>query len=91
MKGLKVLMGVPGASTVARYTLGKYFALMMDATTHPNFINWLAGRLNGDAFARAEARAAIQQRIRMGALLGQAVGQQTMVPQQSNEQPEPVQ
>jgi hypothetical protein len=90
-KALKLLTQVPLASTAARYTLGKFYALAMDATTHPNFINWLAGRLNGDAFARQEARAAIQQRIRMGALLGRAVGQQTLTPQPDNPQVEPVQ
>lgn len=92
-KALKLLMNVPGASSAARYTLGKFYALAMDATTHPNFINWLANRLEGDAFARAQARAAIQQRIKMGQLLGRGFGQQALGSQQSNkqEQPETVQ
>lgn len=88
---LRVLLKLPVVSSGARFVLGKFYALAMDATTHPNFINWLAGRLQGDAFARAEARAAIQQRIKMGALLGRGFGQQVLAPQQTNEQPKAVQ
>ena len=69
-------MHIPGMSTAARLLLGKAFATTMDAVSHPNFINWLAGRLNGDAAARAEARSVIQQRLALGGWMGRAIGQQ---------------
>jgi hypothetical protein len=74
----KYIMPIPGVSAATRFALGKYFALIMDATSHPNFINWLAGRLEGDEFARAEARAVVQNRLRLGGWFGRAAGQQIM-------------
>lgn len=71
----KGLMMVPGMSTAMRFTLGKTFALTMDAVSHPNFMFWLAGKLNGDAAARAEARTAVQNRLRLGGWFGAAAGQ----------------
>lgn len=65
----------PGVSTLSRVTLGKYFALIMDATSHPNFINWLAGRLSQGPAARQEAKDVLQQRLRLGGWFGAAAGQ----------------
>lgn len=72
------VMGVPGVTTAARFMLGKYFALITDATSHPNFINWLAGRLNGDEASRMAARAVVRQRFALGGWTGRAVGQQVL-------------
>src|SRR5208282_4916634 len=50
------VMGMPGTKPLARFALGKMFAVVMDAVTHPNFMNWLAGNLKGSEEQRRLAR-----------------------------------
>ena len=69
------LTGIPGVSILARVTIGKMFAVIMDGVSHPNFMNWLAGNLKGSPAQRELARTVIRQRLKLGGLIGAAVGQ----------------
>lgn len=83
------LVQVPFVGAGARLAYGKYLATVMDAVSHPSFINWMAGKLEGDAVARAEARAAWQHRMNLAVAAGRVIGQQAMTDQP--QQPEPPQ
>jgi len=76
-----LIMHLPGSEFVSRVVLGKYFAAIMDAVSHPNFMNWLAGNLKGNEQQRQVARAVVQQRLRLGGWLGAAMGQVMGAPQ----------
>lgn len=71
----RILMGTPGIAFATRFALGKAYATIIDGVTHPNFMAWLAGNLNGNATQRSVARAVLQHRMAMGGWLG-AVGTQ---------------
>jgi hypothetical protein len=62
-------------SFVARQILQKTFATVMDAVSHPNFINWLAGELKGSPQQRMMAKEALNNRLRLGGGFGAATGQ----------------
>ncbi len=82
------LVQVPMLGAGARFAYAKYLATMMDAVSHPSFINWLAGKLEGDAVARAEAKAAWQHRMNLAVGAGRVVGQQVMTGPQQPEEPQ---
>jgi hypothetical protein len=70
-----MMLGVPGMTAVGRFMLGKLFATITDAVSHPNFVNWLAGNLRGSEAQRQMARAVLRQRLRLGGLLGAGMTQ----------------
>lgn len=74
----KFVFALPGINFVSRITLGKYFAMVMDAVSHPNFAHWLAENLKGTPEQRELARQAVQQRLKMGGLFGAAAGQKEL-------------
>lgn len=83
---------LPGISSVHRLVLQKTYATVMDAVSHPNFMNWLAGKLNGSEADRALARSTVQQRLRLGQMVGAGAGQVTMGgAREQRRQEEPVQ
>ncbi len=47
---------MPGVQAGARFLLGRFFAFMMDATTHPNFVHWLAGNLKAAQLAAGKLK-----------------------------------
>ena len=74
------IMGLPGSTFVARFALGKFFATIMDAVSHPNFMNWLAGNLKGDELQRRVAKDVIQKRLMLGGWIGSAGAQVSGAP-----------
>lgn len=82
----KFFASVPGVSFVHRLLLGKMYATIMDGVSHPNFINWLAGRLNGTPQERAVARAVVQERLKLGGWAGSAFLQTRESPENRPEQ-----
>jgi hypothetical protein len=68
---------LPGIASVHRFVLQKTYATIMDAVSHPNFVNWLAGKLNGSEADRLLARSVVQQRLRLGQMVGAGTGQVT--------------
>jgi hypothetical protein len=76
VQGLSGLaLNIPGVTFVARLALGKLFATVMDAVSHPHFANWLAGNLRGSPAQRDMARLVVQQRLKLGGLVGAGAGQ----------------
>ncbi len=76
----KLVMGIPGVETGARFVLGRLFDFMMDATTHPNFVHWVAGNLKAGQAEREVAREAVRQRLKLGGMIGSAIGQVLQAP-----------
>ncbi len=76
----KLVMGIPGVETGARFVLGRLFDFMMDATTHPNFVHWVAGNLKAGQAEREVAREAVRQRLKLGGMVGSALGQVSVAP-----------
>lgn len=71
------LIHTPGTAFIARFTLQKAFATVMDGVSHPNFINWLAADLSKGTTERATAKAVLQQRLMLGGWMGAATGEFT--------------
>lgn len=74
---------IPGSTAVARFFLGKFFATVVDGVSHPDFINWLAGNLRGNPQQREMARAVLQQRFKLGGLIGAGTAQIMGKPKQA--------
>ena len=70
-----LLGGVPGAETVGRMLLGKYYAALTYATTHPAFVQWVAKGLEGPPAEREMVRRSVQQIINAGGAAGAGVGE----------------
>jgi len=68
------ITSVPGVSTIARASLGKLFALVVDSASHPEFIAWLAEKLKKGALERSMARDILRDRMRLGGWFGAATG-----------------
>jgi hypothetical protein len=77
-----LIMKIPGSTAVARFFLGKFFATMIDAVSHPDFINWLAGNLRGNIEQREMARAVLRQRFQLGGMIGAGTAQTMGAPNQ---------
>ena len=80
-----LVMKIPGSTAVARFFLGKFFATMIDAVSHPEFINWLAGNLRGGVEQREMARAVLRQRFQLGGLVGAGTVQTLERPKQASQ------
>jgi hypothetical protein len=69
------LLHFPGATMIGRKVLGDWFATIMDGVSHPNFMNWLANNVRQGGEERLVARKVLQDRLRLGGLVGAGVGQ----------------
>lgn len=69
------LGAIPGAETVGRMLLGKYYAALTYATTHPAFVQWVAKGLQGPPAEREMVRRSVQQIINAGGAAGAGAGE----------------
>ena len=83
----KGIFKFPPAVAGARFALGKTFATISEGLSNPVWIDWLAGKLSGDAADREIARRVFQQSLRMGGWYGQAAAEASYNPKKEQRPP----
>jgi hypothetical protein len=69
---------VPGIAMLHRIMLGKFYAMVVDGSMHPNYAHWLAGKLVGSPQDRAVARKVVRDRLEAAGLLGAMTGERLL-------------